>query len=90
MEIKTKKSYDKMYEKLSIPDRIIIKEALLAFHVNPFDPSLRNHSLKGKYEWSRSIDAKHDLRIIFIELSDGKYELISLTKVGTHSQLYGK
>ena len=55
---------------------------------NPFDLQLRNHKLKGKRIGCRSLDVMGDLRIIFRELSEGKYELVELIELGSHSQLY--
>ena len=88
MRILTKSSYDKSYQKLQKRDQIAVNKALILFIQNPHDEKLRNHPLKGALEWLRSIDAKNDLRIIFEEMSDGRYELVSLNNVGSHSQLY--
>ena len=88
MRILTKSSFDKSYQKLQKRDQIAVDKALVLFCQNPFDEKLRNHGLKGIYLGLRSIDAKNDLRIIFEEMSDGRYELVSLNNVGSHSQLY--
>ncbi|PID34910.1 MAG: type II toxin-antitoxin system mRNA interferase toxin, RelE/StbE family [candidate division SR1 bacterium] len=79
------KSFDKVPKKIQYQ----AIERLEIFLDHPFDPILRNHALKGKWIGFRSIDISGDYRIIFRELSDGKYELVELVKIGTHSQLYG-
>lgn len=88
MELLRKSSFDKAYQKLQKRDQWAVDYSLLLFAKNPFDEKLRNHWLKWIYLWLRSIDVKNDLRIIFEEMSDGTYELVSLNNVGTHSQLY--
>ncbi len=52
------------------------------------DKELRNHWLEWKYKWKRSIDVTGDIRIIFKELSNGKYELVEIYDIWTHAQLY--
>ncbi|MBP7773841.1 type II toxin-antitoxin system mRNA interferase toxin, RelE/StbE family [Candidatus Gracilibacteria bacterium] len=88
MKILTKSSFDKSYQKLQKRDQIAVDNTIALFIQNPRDEKLRNHVLKGALEGLRSIDVKNDLRIIFEEMSDGRYELVSLNNVGSHSQLY--
>jgi len=90
MEIIAKKSYLKAFQKLSRKDRDLVENAIEVFSITPMAPKLRNHAFKWKYLGARSIDAGFDFRIIFLELSEGRYELVELLEIGTHSQLYGK
>ncbi|KAK3605058.1 hypothetical protein CHS0354_000724 [Potamilus streckersoni] len=48
------------------------------YEQNPFATELRNHALRGEYEGFRSIDVTGDYRIIFRELSEGRYEFVEL------------
>ena len=65
-----------------------VKDVLQIFIENPMDKELRNHGLEWKYKWKRSIDVTGDLRIIFKELSNWRYELVEICDVWTHAQLY--
>lgn len=88
MKIKLSKKFIKSYEKLDWKIQDKTDKTLILFWKNPFDEALRNHSLLWKYEWCRSIDVTWDFRIIFIEKSNNKYEIIELINIWTHSQLY--
>lgn len=90
MRISQHRKYIKEYLKLPEEDRLATKAALVKFEADPFDPSLRNHALKGPLAGLRSIDAKGDLRILFTENSQGRYELVTLLRVGSHAKLYKK
>ena len=90
MQLSQHKNYIKGYLRLSEKDRLATKAALVKFEEDPFDRSLRNHALKGPLAGLRSIDAKGDLRILFTEDSQGRYELVTLLRVGSHAGLYGK
>jgi mRNA-degrading endonuclease YafQ of YafQ-DinJ toxin-antitoxin module len=61
----------------------------MLFASEPFHPLLNNHPLTSDRTGQRTINVTGDWRIIFKELSDGKYELVELVDIGTHSQLYG-
>ncbi len=88
MIIKKHKLFDKSYSKLSEKLKIKVKETLILFGKNYFDKKLNNHALKWDFIGLRSMNVTADYRIIFRELSDGKYEIIELMKVWTHSELY--
>lgn len=45
MLIQTRKTYDKMYAKLSKKEKIFVKETLAIFIESPFDKAIRNHAL---------------------------------------------
>lgn len=89
MRIKRSKTFLKHYAKLSFSLQQKTDQALERFFANPFDITLRNHTLNGRYLGCRSIDVTGDYRIIFCELSDGTYEIIELIDIGKHAQLYG-
>ena len=78
------KSYDKSDQYIQLKADLILKE----FIKNPFHSKLCNHPLKWNREWQRSINVTGDRRIIFRELSDGKYELVELIDLWTHAKLY--
>lgn len=88
MEIKYKKSFTKSFKKLneSIQNKTIL--AIKIFQKNHYDELLRNHELKWKYEWCRSIDITWDYRAIFREYPNWTYEFIDFIEIWTHSQLY--
>jgi len=87
MQLNTKKSFDKMYEKLQTRDKLKVRKAVDLFIQNPIDTKLRNHSVSPRFPWCRSIDAWFDLRIILKEEKDW-YQIVTLIKVWTHSELY--
>ncbi len=89
MEILYTKRFQKHYKKNDAYIQSQAKRAIELFRIDPVDPTLRNHPLTGDYLGYRSIDVTGDFRIIFTELSDGRYELVELVDIGTHSQLYG-
>jgi len=45
MQLSTKKSFDKMYNKLQKNDKLKVKKAVSLFIENPNDKKLRNHSV---------------------------------------------
>ena len=53
--------------------------------LNPFDITLRNHALKGKYLGYRSIDVTGDVRLLYKQQNGDIY---IFAFIGTHSQLY--
>jgi addiction module RelE/StbE family toxin len=85
MIIQTTKSFDKQYAKLTARNKGQFKDRLGVFVRNPFDATLRNHALKGKYLGYRSIDITGDLRALYTVKGD---VMIIFGFIGTHSQLY--
>ena len=68
------------------PDLVdTFEEKLSEFTRNPFQPSLRTHSLSGilKGYWALSIT--YEYRLVFKFLSDDKVLLID---IGTHDEVY--
>jgi len=85
MVIKTTKAFDKQYAKLNFKVKSSFKRRVELFKTNPFDSSLRNHALKGRYLGFRSIDVTGDIRILYTTRGD---TIIIFGFIGTHSQLY--
>jgi mRNA-degrading endonuclease YafQ of YafQ-DinJ toxin-antitoxin module len=70
MVIETTKAFDKQYAKLNLKVKTSFKRRVELFKVNPFDISLRNHALKGKYLGYRSIDVTGDVRALYTTQGD--------------------
>ena len=85
MIIKTTKNFDKQYTKLASTTKLSFKNRLRLFMLNPFDITLRNHALKGKYLGYRSIDVTGDVRLLYKQQNGDIY---IFAFIGTHSQLY--
>jgi len=85
MVIETTKAFDKQYAKLNLKVKFSFKRRVTLFKANPFDISLRNHALKGKYLGFRSIDITGDVRALYTTQGD---TIIIFGFIGTHSQLY--
>lgn len=85
MLIRTTKGFDKQYSKLNLKTKTQFKKKIEIFRISPFDVSLRNHALKGKYLGYRSIDITGDIRALYTVKGD---VVIIFGFIGTHSQLY--
>lgn len=85
MTVSYSKSFLKQAKLLSTTTRQRLLQRIELFSVNPLDPMLRNHQLKGKYKEYRSIDITGDIRALYLQ---NDTEAI-FDAVGTHSQLYG-
>lgn len=85
MIIITTKSFDKQYAKLSIKNKLRFKERLTVFIDSPFDVTLRNHALKGRYLGYRSINITGDIRALYTVKNN---TIVILSFIGSHSQLY--
>ncbi len=70
--------------KLKPPRDELLRAALRRFELDPQDPLLRTHKLKGDLAdyWAFSVD--EDLRVLFRR--DG--EEVFLVAVGTHDEIY--
>ena len=79
-------TFRKQFNKLDDNKKEAVKFAVRRFQSNAADPSLYNHPLKGNRKGYRSISAGFDLRIVFYHEAE---DVVILTEVGTHSQLYG-
>ena len=85
MNIQTTKTFDKQYSKLDIKSKKLFKNRVELFRVNPFDITLRNHALKGRYLGYRTIDVSGDIRALYTVKGN---IVIIFSFIGTHSQLY--
>lgn len=85
MVIETTKAFDKQYAKLNPKVKTSFKSRIRVFKANPFDSTLRNHALKGKYLGFRSIDITGDVRALYTTQGD---TIIIFGFIGSHSQLY--
>jgi addiction module RelE/StbE family toxin len=83
--IQTTKGFAKQYAKLAAKVQQRFKNRMEVFVVDPFNPTLRNHPLKGKHLGYRSIDITGDVRALYTVKGD---MVIIFGFVGTHSQLY--
>jgi addiction module RelE/StbE family toxin len=85
MTVSYSKTFIKQAKKLHPDLRQKLQSKIQLFMKNPLHPSLRNHSLRGKYKNYRSIDITGNVRALYLQKED---EAI-FDAVGTHSQLYG-
>jgi len=86
MIVRTTKSFDRQYKKLTKKTKKQFEVRIKLFMSNPFDSSLRNHALKGKYLGYRSVNISGDIRLLYTVKND---TVVILSFIGTHSQLYG-
>lgn len=81
------KTFSKSYGVLRKGEKERVDERLGVFTKNPFDPTLNNHPLKGKYSGHWSINIGGDLRAVYKMISPGRALFVV---VGTHADLYKK
>ena len=79
--------YRREYKKLPVEIKRKVDERIRMFCADQFHPLLNNHQLGGEYVGQRSINITGDYRAIF-EIQEGNAYVFS--RVGTHSELYGK
>lgn len=65
-----------------------IQETLALLSVDPFQPRLRTHKLKGELKDSYACSAGYDLRIIFKFVEYEQKQAILLESMGTHDEVY--
>jgi len=85
MIIQFSRNFEKQLIKQDQKVRIAFNKRLSIYVVDPNNPALRNHALKGKYKEFRSINITGDVRALYQE-KEGDITLFAL--IGTHSQLY--
>jgi addiction module RelE/StbE family toxin len=73
-----------MHAKAPLKIQKALERRLDLFIKNPYQPTLNNHWLTGKYRGQKSINITGDWRAIFKE----KKDVIIFLLFGTHSQLY--
>ncbi len=86
MKIVFHRDFKKGIEKLSLKQKRKVGKVLELFEINPYDPQLKNHALKGELKEYNAISAGHNLRLIF--KVQGNYEKVIFTQMGTHNQVY--
>lgn len=80
------KRFEKQFTKVTPRVRKQFDDQLQIFMVDPRNPVLNNHALKGPYRGYRSINVTGDVRALYFR-DQGK--VIFFAYIGTHSQLYG-
>ena len=86
MKIFFRKQFTKSYGKLSVREQSLVNKSLQIFELDPFDPALKNHTLKGAMKGQRAFSAGFDLRIIYRE--EGGHAVVYFLKTGSHNQVY--
>lgn len=79
------KNFEKQYKKLSSKTKKQLQKKLELFCIEPCNPILNNHPLKGRYLDYRSINISGDLRAVY--KFNGLKECIFVA-IGSHSKLY--
>lgn len=79
------KNFTTQFESLLPNQKQRFYTRLEIFKQDPYDRTLRNHALKGKYLGYRSIDITGDLRALYYIKGD---TIIIFGFIGSHSQLY--
>ena len=86
MTIQYMPKFKKHYKKLPNKFQQQFDERLQLFLLDPTNPKLRVHPLKGNFAGYWSMDISGDIRALYIKRGE---ELIIFGLIGTHSQLYG-
>lgn len=86
MNVDYTKKFIKQYHKLPKKTQKRFKDRLNTFLVNPNDPLLNNHALKGKYQGYWSINVTGDIRALYIKQGN---TMVLFGYIGSHSKLYG-
>jgi addiction module RelE/StbE family toxin len=80
------KRFEKDFIKLPKPVKKKVLVVLQKFVDDPFDPSLRNHPLSGKWHNHYSINVTGDVRAVYVSIEN---DTVHFVAVGSHSELYG-
>jgi len=86
MTIQYLPKFKKQYQKLSLKLQQQFDDRLQLFLIDPTDPRLRVHPLKGEYAGYWSLNVNGDLRALYLKQGD---TVIIFALIGTHSELYG-
>lgn len=65
-----------------------IQDTLELLQIDPFEPRLRTHKLKGELKEPYACSAVYDLRIVFKFVNHENQQAILLESVGTHDEVY--
>ena len=85
MKIVYKKIFQKQLRRLWVKVKQKFDSKIEKFLLNKYDKQLNNHSLKGKYQWMRSITITWDIRALYYEEWD---TIVIFVFIGSHSELY--
>ena len=85
MKIVLHRNFEKQYSKLRSNEKKLFKKRKDIFFIDPYDPVLNNHPLRGKYKGYRSINVGGDLRAIYRLINDN---IAFFVAIDTHSNLY--
>lgn len=86
MVLKFLPKFKKQYQKLPASIQTQFDDRLRLFVLDPTEPRLRVHPLRGAYAGYWSFNVNGDVRALYIMRGD---DLIIFALIGTHSQLYG-
>ena len=86
MQIVRHPQFEKRLTRLSPKIRGALANRLELFLANPRHPLLNDHALSGERYGFRSINVTGDWRLIYKSIGE---EMILLTEIDTHHNLYG-
>jgi addiction module RelE/StbE family toxin len=86
MTIQYLPKFKKQYKKLPKKFQAQFDERIRLFAVDPTNPMLRVHPLKGSFAGYWSMDVSGDIRALYVRRGD---DIVIFALIGTHSQLYG-
>ena len=87
VDIDFRKQFNKQLAKSPEKIKQAFRDRIKLFIADRYNPLLRAHALKGRFEGYRSINITGDWRAVFKKMKDDK---IIFVAIGTHSQLYKK
>lgn len=88
MTVSLSKSFLKSYKKRIKQNKKLdrqMAERVDLFKVNPANPMLHDHSLKGTKLGLRAFSVTGDVRIVYHRINEDEVELLD---IGTHAQVY--
>ena len=86
MTIRYLPKFKKQYKKLPLKMQTQFDDRIQLFVVDPTQPKLKVHPLKGKFAGYWSMSVSGDIRALYIIEGD---TIVIFALIGTHSQLYG-
>ncbi|MBI2430999.1 MAG: type II toxin-antitoxin system mRNA interferase toxin, RelE/StbE family [Candidatus Levybacteria bacterium] len=88
MIIKYAPPFLNILKKVNIRIRKRVKQQILVFSKNPYDPQLNNHELTREWKGFRSINITGDWRAIYTEKRLEEENIAYFVALGTHDELY--
>jgi len=86
MQYVLSKQFEKDFAKLPAAIKKKAFVTLKKFIENPQNPTLRNHSLLGKWKGHFSINVTGDTRAVYFVIEN---DIVRFVAIGSHSELYG-